>query len=361
MILTILLFTAIILILVLSHEFGHFYAARKSGMRVDEFGFGFPPRLIKYKRGDTTYSFNLFPIGGFVKILGEDGSERDNQQSFANKPISRRVIVITAGVALNFVLAYLLFSVGHMLGTPTAVDDEQVPTYVQDIRVQILGVLEGSPAQEAGLQIGDIIISLRTAGEFQGVELSRDVQDFINRHRGKNILISVQRGDQELELNVLARQDPPEGEGAMGIIFDRVGVAKYPIHLAPIEGAKTFWTVTTGTLAAFGNMIKNIVSDGEIPDDITGPVGIFKLTDIVRNLGLVHVIQFTALISLSLGILNLAPFPALDGGRLLFLGIERLKGSPVSKKIEGMAHAIGFTLLILLIIAITFRDIERFF
>ena len=361
MFITIILFIAIIATLVLVHEFGHFIVAKKSGMRVEEFGFGFPPRLVSIKKGETRYSFNLFPIGGFVKIFGEDGNKRGESGSFTSRPIWTRSLVIVAGVLLNFMLAYFLFSAAHILGMPTIIDDANLPANVENITVQIIEVVPNSPAFASGIKIGDKILKLSNAQETLSIAQVQEVQDFISANSGGEVTFTIKRGKEILNLTTQVRQEFPSGEGATGIALVKVVTIKYQWYVAPIEGAKTFWLVTIGTLVAFGGMIKELVASGSLPSDIAGPVGIAYLTGTVRSLGFVHLLQFIALISLNLGIINLIPFPALDGGRLLFLGIEKLKGSPVPKKIENATHAVGFVILILLIIAVTLKDINRFF
>lgn len=361
MFITIILFVAILAVLILTHEFGHFIVAKKSGMRVEEFGFGFPPRLLSFKKGETRYSFNLFPIGGFVKIFGEDGGKRGEEGSFTSRPIRIRFLVIIAGVLLNFLLAYFLFSITHVLGTPTIIDDANLPANVENIAVQIVEVAPNSPAFAADIKIGDKILELSNTQETLPITQVQEVQDFILANSGGEVTFTIKRGKEILNLTAQVRQEFPNGEGATGIALVRVGVIKYPWYVALIQGAKTFWFVAIATFVAFGGMIKELVTSGSLPSDISGPIGIAYLTGTVRSLGFVHLLQFIALISLNLGIINLIPFPALDGGRLLFLVIEKLKGSPVPKKIENAIHTAGFVILILLIIAVTFKDIERFF
>ena len=258
-------------------------------------------------------------------------------------------------------MAYFLFSTAHILGTPTIIGDASLPANVENVSVQIVEVAPNSPAHEVGIKIGDKILKLSNAQEALPITQVQEVQDFISANKGGEVTFTVQRGGEILNLSTQVRQEFPSGEGATGIALVRMGIVKYPWYRAFIEGAKTFWFVAVSTLAAFGGMIKELVVKGSLPSDISGPIGIAYLTGTVRSLGFVYLLQFIALISLNLGIINLIPFPALDGGRLLFLGIEKLKGSPVPKKVESATHAVGFVLLILLIIAVTFKDIHRFF
>ncbi|MEX2144781.1 MAG: site-2 protease family protein [Candidatus Spechtbacterales bacterium] len=362
MLITILIFIAILAVLVLSHEFGHFIVAKKSGMRVDEFGFGFPPRLFGFKKGETLYSVNLFPIGGFVKIYGEDGEERKDPKSFSSNTFTKKSAVIVAGVVMNVFVAYLLFSAASMLGTPAVVSaDEQLPPNVTNAAVHIVGISPNSPAADAGLRAGDKILSL--ANEEQNIPITfiSEVQQFIEANKGQNIVFQVARGSQTLDITVAARGEAPEGEGLTGISLVRAGVVHQPWHLAVWEGAKTTVLATQATLAGFARVFSSVISTGSLPEDIAGPVGIAYMTGAIRELGMSYLVQFMAIISLNLAILNIIPFPALDGGRLAFLIAEKVKGSPVSRKVEGMTHAAGFALLIIFIIFITFHDIGRVF
>ncbi|MDX1535274.1 MAG: site-2 protease family protein [Candidatus Spechtbacterales bacterium] len=443
MLTTILLFVLILFLVVLVHEFGHFYVAKKSGMRVDEFGFGFPPKLFGVKKGETEYTFNLLPLGGFVKIYGEDGGHRDEPRSFGAQPIWQRALSIGAGVIMNFLLAYVLFSVLFAIGIPTSLGDE-TPENVQDIRMIVAQEpVEGSPAEEAGIKPGDEIISIASGGESLDPKMITEWDNFIEENKGSEVVISLYRGGEIVEKNITPREDYPRleiggvqpgspaevsglqegdvieylrtendelsgyglrvenvqnfvgehnseeitvfilrngesqevslkptmqgGEAKMGVILieksptginiSRVGVIEHPWYMAPIKGAELTWNMTIGVGAAFINMLSTLVTTGSAPADIAGPVGIAMMTGTVSDLGFAYVLQFIALISLNLGILNLIPFPALDGGRLAFILVEKIKGSPVSKKIEGYAHMIGFITLILLIILITYKDI----
>ena len=358
---TVLIFITILAILILVHEFGHFFVAKKSGVKVEEFGLGFPPRILSVKRGETVYSINLFPIGGFVKIYGEDGDVRNDPRSFASKSLLKRSFIVSAGVLMNILLAALLFSAGHFVGLPQVLDDENIDANVKNISVRITDVAKDSPAESAGFVAGDRIIAMRVAGEeISNIQKIEVVQDFTNKYLGEEIVISLMRGGELLEEGVFPRIDPPEGEGAIGIAMVRTGEVSYPFYLAPVKGVETTLFVTTATLKAFGGIIVDFVSTGSIEEELSGPVGIAVMTGQVQKMGFIFLLQFMALISINLAIINALPFPALDGGRLLFFAIEKIKGSPVNQKYEKMAHTIGFALLILLMIVITVKDIGRF-
>ncbi|MEX0870075.1 MAG: site-2 protease family protein [Candidatus Spechtbacterales bacterium] len=361
MILTILLFVFILGLVVLTHEFGHFYVAKKSGMRVDEFGFGFPPKLFSIKRGETTYSFNLFPIGGFVKIYGEDGAERNEPRSFSGSPMWRRMAVVVAGVVMNFFVAYLFFSAVHMVGAPTMLEEDDISTAnIKDSFVQIIAVVPDSPAEEAGIQMGDRIKELSVEDVTTTTERVQNVRDFIGEYKGETILFTVERGGDLVELSVDSRDEFPEDEGPTGIALVDVGIVQHPPHLALVEGAKTTYNLTAMSVVVFGQTIQGAIVEREVPEGVAGPLGIAVITGTVRDMGFVYILHFIALISMSLGLINIVPFPALDGGRFAFLVVEAIKGSPVDKKFENYAHMVGFALLILLIILITYHDITRY-
>lgn len=354
MILTIIVFILILGLLIFSHEFGHFISAKKAGMKVEEFGFGFPPRLFGTKKGETLYSINLIPLGGFVKIHGEQRPRKkplkSSKRAFYNKPIWQRAIVLVMGVVMNLFLAAILFSIVHGIGIPTIIEDESIQA--QNIQIQIVGVAQGSPAEEVGLKIGDVVKG------FNGVE---DLQKFVARYAGEKITLIIQRGNEIMEKTLTPRISPPENEGPMGIALAKTGIISYPWYSAIWRGTKTTIKLTVVFIETFYQILKNLVLKGVLIAEIAGPVGIASLTSQMTKLGLVYILQFTAIISINLAIINAIPFPALDGGRLLFLAIEKIKGSPVSAKVENLVNNLGFAFLITLMILVTFRDIAKLF
>ncbi len=364
----VLLFVAILAILILVHEFGHFFVAKRSGARVEEFGIGFPPRVLAWKKGETAYSLNLFPIGGFVKIYGEDGEKKDDPRSFASKSIGMRAFIVVAGVLMNIALAIVLFSAGHSLGLPQVLDDDQGGSTgspqgarVKNITVRIVSIAKGSPAEVAEVQIGDVIWALKSADAArEDIENIKAVQEFIGRFKGEKIALFLKRGNEIIEKNIVPRANPPEGEGALGIAMARIGVVSYPFYLAPLKGVESTALFAWGTIKAFGEIVADFLTSGQVSEGLAGPIGIAVMSGEAQKMGFLFLLQFVALISINLAIINVLPFPALDGGRLLFLLIEKIKGSPVRQKYEKIAHTVGFALLILLMILITFRDIGKF-
>lgn len=357
--LTIIIFILILGLLIFVHEFGHFLVAKKNGVKVEEFGFGFPPRIFGIKYGETIYSLNWIPLGGFVKIFGEEGEAKENPHSFASKKIWQRTIILLAGVAMNVVLAIIVISLGYGLGLPTAIDDLQI---VSRAKVQITEAAPKSPAQLAGIKVGDTIVKIVGQGELNNVSQVAQVQNFINENKGKEITLNLQRGRDVREVKIVPRVNPPPGEGALGVGLARVTTTRYPWYQAIYEAAKTTFILIWTIILALGYLFWQLVSQGRAPGaEVAGPVGIFSLTGQAAQLGFVYLLQLTALLSINLAIINALPLPALDGGRLLFLLIEKIKGSPVSQKIERAVHSAGFVFLIILMVLITARDVIKLF
>ena len=358
MLTTIIVFILILGLLIFVHEFGHFIVAKRAGVKVEEFGFGFPPRIFGIKKGETIYSLNLLPIGGFVKIHGEEGKPTDKQspkgsdkgRAFYNKPIRTRAVILVAGVTMNLLLAAFLLSIGYWLGLPAVIDDQT--TDLGGVRIQITQVAFDSPASQAGIKMGDIITQFNKVG---------DMQKFVDEHKGQEITLTIQRGDKILEKTLVPRVNHPENEGPLGIALARTAIVSYPWYRALIMGITSTINLTWLIIAALGGLLWQLIMTGRLAIEIAGPVGIFNLTGQAAQLGFIYLLQLTALISINLAIINILPFPALDGGRLLFLAIEKIKGSPVSQKIERLTHTVGFVILILLMIAVTWRDIVRIF
>ncbi|OGZ58263.1 MAG: hypothetical protein A3B96_03395 [Candidatus Spechtbacteria bacterium RIFCSPHIGHO2_02_FULL_43_15b] len=362
MFLTIVIFIFILSVLVLVHEFGHFIVAKKSGAKVEEFGVGFPPRIFGIKIGETVYSVNLFPIGGFVRIYGEEGEDSKNSRSFASKSISVRSLIVASGILMNLALAVILFSVGYAVGLPQAFYEGDIPDNVRNISVRIAYIAEDSPASRADINLGDRIVGMKAGmDELEEVKSIEDVKSFTSSHLEEDVRLFMKRGKTLFETSVVPRSNHPENEGAIGIEMALVGDVFYPLHIAPLKGIETTFLFTIATAEAFKDMVSDFLFRGVVEEEVSGPVGIFMLTGEVRQLGSIFVLQFIALISINLAIINSIPFPALDGGRILFFAIEAIKGSPVNRKYEKIAHTVGFYMLIALVILITFRDVGKLF
>ena len=328
---------------------------------VQEFGFGFPPRVLGKKFGETLYSINLFPLGGFVRIFGEQGEGENDAASFVSHPIWQRIVIIAAGVFMNVVLAWVLFSLGHVIGMPSVGGDNLV---VENPQITIIGIAAGSPAENAELTFGNVIKKIEAGGATLEPQNTDELIQFVNAHKGEALSLEIQSsaaGEEAKTITVVSRASPPSGEGPLGIALADIGIAKSPWYLAPWRGLQSLWFSVQATFGAFVGLFQSAVQHGKIPEGVSGPLGLFVLTGQAERLGISYFIQFIALLSVNLAILNAVPFPALDGGRILFLAIEKIRGRPVHISYERATHAIGFVLLLALILVISYRDVQRFF
>ncbi|HBM46091.1 MAG: Membrane-associated zinc metalloprotease [Parcubacteria group bacterium GW2011_GWF2_38_76] len=368
---SIILFFVVLAVLILSHEFGHFIVAKYFGIRVDEFGFGFPPRLFAKKKGETEYSFNLIPFGGFVKIFGEDETDEytkapdeDKNRSLLNKPKKVQAAVIVAGVLFNFILAWFLLSTSITLGTKVSASSLPERISVSEQKLTITHVLSGSPADKAGLKAGDEIIYLSSLEKtVQSENLLVDkVQNFIADSENETIFVGYIRDAGPAKV---ATTTPVagivSGRGAIGVSLDMVGILKLPFYKSIFEGFIITARLTMEMVFGLLNFIYGFFVGSSSVSDVSGPVGMVGIVGEAGRRGLVELLNMTALISLNLAVINMIPFPALDGGRLLFLFVEFLKGKPINKKTTATFNAIGFMLLIALMFAVTYSDVAKIF
>lgn len=376
MIVTILIFILVLSLLVFVHELGHFVSAKKLGVKSDEFGFGFPPRLFgiykdttgKWKRVwgnkkvedniSTIYSINIIPLGGFVKIKGQDGEEKQDSDSFSSKKTWKRATILSAGVMMNIVLAAVLISICLMIGFPQAIDKNNLPKSIKisDEKIQVTQVLSNYPASEAGIKPADVILKINNVA----VENESDVQKLIAETTGDKIVLLISRNNEEREVSITPKIE--EGNKKMiGIGFSQTAIVKYPWYQAIWEGIKMTGYLLWAIIVALYELIRNLIIGQAVDAQVAGPIGIADLTGQMARMGLVYLIQFTALLSLNLAVINILPFPALDGGRLLFLLIEKIKGKPVKQEVEAIFHNLGFVLLMALVAWVTLKDIIKLF
>jgi regulator of sigma E protease len=356
--LTILIFVIILGLLVFVHELGHFIMAKRAGMGVEEFGFGFPPRMIGFKRGETIYSINWIPLGGFVKILGENGDSAE-PQAFGSKNFWPRFSVLIAGVTMNVMFAWLLITIGMTSGLPTIIGEgEQISqsAHVGPAQVSVVEVSDNTPAAAAGVKVGDSIYKINDTA----ITSIDQAQSLTKNNGDKPVVYEFKRGNSTLTKTLIPRAHPPEGQGPLGVSLSSVAKVSYPWYESIWRGFLTTMTLIWATLSAFGALIMQAVHHQPVSQALSGPVGIAVLTRDVAQLGLIYLIQFTAVLSINLAIINAVPFPALDGGRILFLIIEKLRGRKLNQKAESYANAIGFMLLILLMIFVTVKDINHY-
>lgn len=351
---TIIVFVLTLSLLVFVHEFGHFIVAKRAGAKVEEFGFGFPPRAWGVKRGDTVYSINWIPLGGFVKIKGEDGGGQSERDSFSSKGIPTRLAIVLAGVAMNVVLTFALLSAGAMIGAPQEVDPENTLAKVRNEGIQIVSVLPDSPADKSGVAFGDIVLQVDGVA-WDNVD---DLRDYISSHG--EVELKLKRGESEELKNIKTEFLQIAGRNGIGVGLIKAGIVSYPWYIAPWVGLKETWFYIREITLAFARIISDLFVGAPVSVDLSGPVGIAVLTGRMARLGIAHFIQFVAFLSINLAFINVFPFPALDGGRALFLAIEGARRKPVSPKIEAMIHNIGFVILMALVVIITYRDIARY-
>lgn len=364
---SIIWFLIILAALIIVHEFGHFIVAKATGMRVDEFGLGFPPRATRLaKKGETEYTLNWLPIGGFVKIFGEDYDkeneheipESDRGRRFTDKPRHQQALVLAAGVTFNMVFAWLLISLGFMIGLPTPIDYETEQN-ISNPRLVVSSVAPESPAAASGLQTGDSITGVSVDGDSPKQLTSTAVSSFIRAHPDTPLTVEVARGAQQHTFTLEAEDGVVEDRQAIGITMSMIGTLQLPPHQALVKGFETTGDLTRRTAVGLGGFVYRAFAGTADYSNVAGPVGIVGLVDDASTLGYIYLLQFTAFISINLAIINLLPIPALDGGRLLFVAIESIKRSPINPKVANAVNAAGFALLIILMIAVTYNDILR--
>lgn len=340
MLITIVAFVVVFMGIILAHELGHYFAAKISKVKVDEFGIGYPPRIWGKKIGETVYSINVLPFGGFTKLSGEEDPKAE--RSLASKSRFTRIFVMAAGALVNALLPILLFSIAFM-----------VPHDVATGQIAIASVAADSPAASAGLMTGDIIVAING----QPIDEFSDISTIVAANLGKEISLDIQRPPGEAKTVLLIpRQNPPQGQGAMGIQSRALTTRKgEPFWRAIPLGVKQ----TFDTIVLFKDAILSLFT-GTSQIQFTGPVGIAQLTGEAAQAGFSFLLLFAGFLSLNLAIINLLPLPALDGGRIVFVALEWLRGGKrISPRVEGIIHMVGFLLLIALALIVTYQDILR--
>lgn len=353
--LTLISFIIILGILVLIHEYGHFISARKLGVDVEEFGIGFPPRVWSWKKSGVIYSLNLIPIGGFVKIRGENG-EDDDPRSFASQATWKKSLIVSAGVIMNMFLAVVLLAVAFYIGIPQILSQDADLNKISNRAVIIADLVSASPASEAGISIGDKVIAVN--GE--RIDNAEQVYKLVEKNAPTGVVVKVERNkevkDFSLQAKVLAEGKPP----MIGVGVADTGVVRYNILQSIAQGFRSTYQMSGLIFQALYHLLVNLVTKGQLDAGLSGPIGVAVMTGQIVRLGFLHTLQFMAILSINLGVLNILPFPALDGGRLLFILMEKVRGKKINVAIEGWIHNSGFILLIILLIFITFRDIGRY-
>ncbi|PCH92173.1 hypothetical protein COB18_00695 [Candidatus Kaiserbacteria bacterium] len=365
-----ILFFVVLIVLIIVHELGHFLVAKFFGIKVEEFGVGYPPRALALGTwGGTTYTLNWLPFGGFVRIFGEshdyDYTPEERKQAFIYKSRWAQAAVLLAGILFNILFAWFLFSATLMMGAPTAIDESEAVGL--DARLIVSSVVAGSPANAIGLIAGDEIVGLRTTDQELTELLPSVAATFISERGGQTMTLSYIRDRETQEVEevsltpahgVLA--DSP-GTPAVGIAMALVANRSLSLPQAIWQGAVSTLTALQTVGSGLANFLISIVTGSAQWDQVAGPIGIAGLVGDASSVGLVYLMYFTAFISINLAVINLIPLPALDGGRLLFVAIEAIIRRPISPKISTAFNVIGFTLLIVLMVIVTYHDIARIF
>ena len=342
-------------LLILGHEAGHFLCAKLFGLKVDEFGIGFPPRIWAKKKGETEYSVNWLPFGGFVRISGErgefamvednfDGTTGEGQKPegstrlFYAQPTWKKSIIVLAGIVVNFILGWLLVSTVLMIGTPKT--------------LVITGIESESPAAKIGIAAGDVVKNFTNAQDFI---------NFVNAHRGMATEIALLRNGKEVDVTVTPRVTTAPNEGAIGVVLAEGGTTREPFFKAIGDGLKTSFILAGLIFQTLWQLIKNLFVHASLLAGVVGPVGIFGIAEETGKIGAIYLIQLIGIISLNLAVVNLIPFPALDGGRFLMVIIEKIKGSAIPEKVEAWVNGLGFAFLLLLMLLLTIRDVRGLF
>lgn len=356
----ILTFIIVLVALIVVHEFGHFIVAKWSKMRVDEFGLGYPPKLWGKKIGETEYTLNALPFGGFVKIYGEDSDEstEDSARAFTNRPRILQALTLIAGVAMNVLVAWLLLLIVLTSGAPRALTPEQVPNAVNP-ELTVTYVVPGTPADDAGLKAGDVLLE----GSYGDTSFNNSNVDefvtFVGGATDTEVSLVVGRGNEQKELAITPEEGIVEGQGAIGVGLAVVGSIELPLHETLVESVVVTGILLKDIAIGITTFLFQAVTFSADFSQVAGPIGIAGVVADAGENGIIPLLSLTALISLNLAVINLLPVPALDGGRLLFVAIEAIIRKPIPASVAQTANTIGFLLLILLMIVVSISDIGK--
>ena len=366
---TAIIFIIVLGVLIFVHELGHFLAARAAGVRVDAFKIGFGPKVFYWKRGETEYGLNLIPFGGYVKIFGENPDDEsingsNKSRSFVHKPWWRQVSVLVAGVCFNFLFAWLIYSIVFSSGVTATVDGfERYADSFKHQRVMVTYVEKNSPADKAGIAVGDVVIGVGQASTTQLSEslpvTVESIQGAVNASQGNQVRFDIQRKGTSQSIQATPTQGLMEGKYAVGIGMDIVADLRLPVHIAVLEGLNYTYTMIKQTISGLATFFVTIFKGTANFSDISGPVGIAGIVGDAAQLGFTYLLMITALISINLGVINLLPFPALDGGRTLFVLIETIFRRKISVAFVNIVNVVGFVLLMVLMVVVTFKDIVK--
>lgn len=364
---TVFVFIVVLVVLILVHEFGHFVVAKLSGMRVDEFGLGYPPRLWGKKFGETEYTVNALPFGGFVRIYGEDETDPavlSTRRAFSARPRILQALTLVAGIGMNLLLAYILITATLVMGTPRALSEEELAS-ATNAHLAIADVLPGSPAETAGLKMGDMVLSVSGVPGTETFTSSSE-NSFLSYVGSDTSLaplaFTVERNNAQQTIMVTPKTgvltDEP-AKPALGVAVTPVGIIPESLAQAPLDGARYTWEITKETATGLAGFFAQAFTLRADLSQVSGPVGIAGAVGSAYDQGAAALLSIAAIISINLAIINLLPVPALDGGRLLFVIVEGIIRRPIKPSVAAAVNGIGFAFLILLMVVVTGSDILK--
>ncbi len=378
-------------VVIFFHELGHFLAAKAFRVRVEEFGFGYPPRLggfIFYKSGflglwkknkikfflgknvpseakkNTIYSINWIPFGGFNKLKGEMGEKDNEPDSFFAQAWWKKAITSLGGAGMNILLAIFIFIVCYFIGIPQDLNQSEEGKIIRSVGIQINSVIPDSPAEKGGLKVGDVIEEI----DNQKLIKIDELQTYIKTRVNNNLEIKINRRGDLIKTNVavIPIQDIVSGTeggnyGAIGISLSQTAIVSYPFFRSVVLGVKTTFSLAWRMLDGLWLILKNLVVEHKMIGEVSGPVGLTVLATQVARIGFIYFLQFMALISVAIGVCQIIPFPALDGSRFVFSLIEGIRRKPFNRQVENIIISIGFYILVTVLIFITFKEIFKLF
>lgn len=359
MILTIIIFLLVIGVLILVHEFGHFVMAKKAGVKVEEFAIGFPPRVFSVKKGETEYSINAIPLGGYVKMLGEL-EHSSNPRAFENQTPGKRFFISIAGVVMNVLLAWLILTIGFAVGmSPIVSSSDSIPGKKLSTEIILADIAKDSPAEKAGIKSGDIALSATSESVSTTFSSLSQFDEYNTNHKSKTVTYVLKRDNETVSKEAVLTDD---SDSQLGISIIEKTAIQVPWYRAPVVALRETYKIIQLTFEFLFSLISKLFIHGQVEQGVGGPVQIYVLTGMAIKAGIMVLLQFVALLSINLAVINILPFPALDGGRLVFIVLEKIfRKKVVKEKVENTIHMIGYGLLILLIVAITYRDVVNLF
>ena len=362
---TVLIFLAVLFVLILVHEWGHFIVAKITGMRVDEFAIGFPPRLFSWRKGETEYSLNALPLGGYVRIYGEDPTavttDADKGRAFGARPKWAQALVLIAGVTMNWIFAWFLLILIMLVGVPTQIEESNATA---NAVVYIDSVLPGSPADTV-LPAQAKLVRVQSGDDVLSPVLPSTFSDFVTARGGQAIDVTYQTTDgADKTVSVIPQTGviaASPDRAALGISMSLVETVKKSFGAAVIDATKQTYTMTKAITVGLFSLISSAIIGQADFSQVSGPIGIVGYVGDAAAVGFTSLLFFTAIISINLAVINLLPIPALDGGRLVFVAIEAITRRPIPPVWASRVNLVGFAALMLLMLLATISDISKLF